>query len=472
MFVCNQCSYTTSCKSNLSRHKRNKHTDKNTLSYLTCSDCDYKAVDKDAIKKHYNRKHESNPYKFFCDMCNHVSKTGNDLNRHIRDMHEEYKGQVFKCEICSYQTYRKGTIVSHMQKKHKLGEIKQRCTYENCTWSTASTEPSWLRLHITRCHQSNEAKCFECDECSYKTLTKSSLKVHKALKHNIEVHWFACNVCTYRSKTKGMLQSHIRNNHEDHTETFPCTMCNYQAKQKGNVKRHIEEVHERNKVYKCDMCDFETYYRSSIYTHQKTNHFEALLARSKQQEERIAYLLSNNGWKEWYNADLMPPIGYYKREKRIDFSCVDTSDTWCRIDFVLGKPNGYIFLEIDENQHKFGYESTLSCDMKRMAKVMTSIRIERSTTTPRIFWLRYNPHAWRVDGSLQCTYKRERELWLIQFLNELDIEDDLVIGYAYYDVSKNSLSVLENEEYHEQFAEVAVNLTEPMCQSCDVENQT
>ena len=44
------------------------------------------------------------------------------------------------------------------------------------------------------------------------------------------------------------------------------------------------------------------------------------------------------------------------------------------IDFVVNVAAGVplVFLEVDENQHKFGYGEA-GCDMRRMAKVMESL---------------------------------------------------------------------------------------------------
>ena len=76
--------------------------------------------------------------------------------------------------------------------------------------------------------------------------------------------------------------------------------------------------------------------------------------------------LLNNGWLEYLSTDTLPPTGHFKREhKKIDFSCADASPdkSFCRIDFVLSYECGsYVFLEVDEHQHRFGYGGSLSCD--------------------------------------------------------------------------------------------------------------
>jgi hypothetical protein len=182
--------------------------------------------------------------------------------------------------------------------------------------------------------------------------------------------------------------------------------------------------------------------------------------RRKQQEQRVCESLIADGWTEWSHPEAMPPFRHFKREKRIDFKCVDSDDTWCRIDFVLGVEGGYVFLEVDENQHQYGYDGLLSCDMKRMNKVMSSLALEAGDELPPIYWLRFNPSAWRVDGVLQTAPKKKREEWLCNFVSAIELTEEtpLAIGYAYYNSTEGRLEVLENADYHSQFADVAQNL--------------
>ena len=99
-------------------------------------------------------------------------------------------------------------------------------------------------------------------------------------------------------------------------------------------------------------------------------------------------------------------------------------------------------LEVDEDQHKHkGY----SCDLARMAKVHETLTLAGSDIP--IFWLRYNPNAFRVDGVLQKVKKVDRERWLIDFLNKLDLRDSppMTICYKYYD-EENGIPVVAQEQ--------------------------
>ena len=114
----------------------------------------------------------------------------------------------------------------------------------------------------------------------------------------------------------------------------------------------------------------------------------------------------------------------------------------------------------NEHQHRFGYDALLSCDMKRMSKVMTSLTVEAGEAVPRTLWLRYNPHTWHVDGVLRSMPKASREKWLCAYLATLTLDAaPLAIGYAFYDTSDGVLDVIRNDEFHAAFVEVTMDLT-------------
>ena len=48
--------------------------------------------------------------------------------------------------------------------------------------------------------------------CTYKTGDPTSMKRHKASKHEIDVIWHTCPNCNYKAKEKGSITRHLKLN--------------------------------------------------------------------------------------------------------------------------------------------------------------------------------------------------------------------------------------------------------------------
>jgi hypothetical protein len=114
---------------------------------------------------------------------------------------------------------------------------------------------------------------------------------------------------------------------------------------------------------------------------------------------------------------------------------------WASIDFIVGVDGGVAFLEVDENQHK---DYMISCETRRMTTVHESCMLDSAEPLRRmpLVFIRYNPHAFRVDGNLVKISKHEREKKLVDFLQTMSVKPseagELQVRYAFYD--KSSLS--------------------------------
>ena len=310
-----------------------------------------------------------------------------------------------------------------------------------------------------------------CDQCEVKSKHAGDLKRHKAFKHGIGVTWHACDQCEVKSKHASHLKRHKASRHGIGVVWHACDQlkCEVKTKRAEDLKQHKADVHDIGVVWhECDAapgkCEYKAKQSSRLHDHVKRCHARVYAQRKCEQEERVRRALLDAGWQEWHLSETMPPVGYFRREKRIDFKCaeLDTEGKNARIDFVLGVPNGYVFLEVDEHQHQYGYDASISCDMKRMSHVTESLFVETGGNPPWIYWLRYNPHAWRVGGALQSVPKAEREARLVAWLEGFECVAPLGIGYAFYDCEAEedggALAVLDNGEYHPCYAEVVDNL--------------
>ena len=339
---------------------------------------------------------------------------------------------------CKFKAKQSSTLSWHKAFKHDLGVIWHGCDQPECTFK--AKQSSNLKKHLAYKHGLG-VTWHVCDhpECEYKAKEASHLLTHQAFKHGLGVTWHACDqpACTFKAKTASHLKAHKAGTHDIDVVWHECDQpeCEYKGKQSGDLQRHLRCTHIR------------------VYAQRKC-----------EQEERVRRALLDADWQEHRLSEAMPPVGHFRREKRIDFKCanLDTTGANARIDFVLGVPNGYVFLEVDEKQHQYGYGALISCDMKRMSHVMESLAVETGGNLPCIYWLRYNPHAWHVGGALRKVPKAEREARLVAWLEGFECVAPLGIGYAFYDCEAEedggALAVLDNGEYHPQYAEVVDNL--------------
>ena len=220
--------------------------------------------------------------------------------------------------------------------------------------------------------------------------------------------------------------------------------CDYACNESGSLKTH-KRTHSGENPYKCDFegCDYACKQSGHLKTHKMT-HTKEGQARQKKQEQRVAKALDLAGYTMITAGGVVPPPMHYKREHHVDFVCVgDIDGSYARVDFVICLSNGVVvFLEVDEDQHRFGYGS-VACDMKRMSKIYESITLEGSFCQQMQF-LRYNPNSYRLGGVLQRCTKKEREKWLLSYLTRLGdgtdppSSDGLAIHYAYYDRSSEN----------------------------------
>ena len=366
-----------------------------------------------------------------------------------------------KCDLCH--------VSFRNLKKHKAYVHNVNVTWHKCGLCSASFKRAAdVKRHKAYVHNV-DVTWHKCNLCSASFKTAADVKRHKAYAHNVDVTWHKCDLCSASFKRAADVKQHKAYVHNVDVTWHKCDLCSVSFKSMIILREHQTYVHDLNVTWlKCELCDTMFKKNRDLTKHMEARHLAEFVARRKKQENRVAELLVSQGWTQLFSSDTLPSIGYFKREHRIDFECAQASvdRKYCRGDFVLGYHNGYVFLEVDEHQHRFGYNhgdnKAISCDSKRMANVHTSITIECSSQgvdVPFVYWLRYNPDAWHVDETLVHKERADRELFLLSFLSNLKLTRDVEIGYLFYDYSTEmGLDVLLADEFPDTLRNIVVNL--------------
>ena len=272
-----------------------------------------------------------------------------------------------------------------------------------------------------------------CEECAYSTKYKTHMQRHiKAIHTNDRP--YKCDICDAAFVQKPHLVVHKR----VHTgeKPFKCDLCDAAFTTKCGLDMHTR-THTGERPYRCTECN-ATFVQSGHLTKHKKTHTPEYIARKKRSEERVRNVLRDAGYD-------------FKSEHYIDFSCTG-SGTFARIDVLLQLRGGIVMLEVDEGQHKCGGYS-ISCDMKRMASVMESLALEGNTLP--VYWLRYNPTSYTIDGVKGGRGRADRERDLLSAIEAIDFTKPLWVHYMFYDTVEGDLAVKSDPEFHPLFKECA-----------------
>jgi len=247
------------------------------------------------------------------------------------------------------------------------------------------------------------------------------------------VHKCPWEKCEYETNNTGHLDDHIRHMHTQE-KPFKCTQCDAAFFQGSHLKRHVH-IHTGEKPYKCtrEGCTAAFNQTGHLKSHIYYYHTQRGQQERKREEVKIEKIL---------------PDESFKREHQVDYRCIDPNLTFSRLDFLLPywKKSGHVIIEVDEQQHS---HISQNCETTRMNNVVTSWLLEGSDTP--VVWIRYNPHAFKVDGVTTRTSQESRQKSLIDLLNSLEFDNQpqVRVYYMFYDTQNGKPRVLDDPEYHE-----------------------
>ena len=194
----------------------------------SCLQCSFKSTRKRHLRKHRRENHPRPKEDFPCPEvdCGFISKLKGSLQKHSSS-HSD--GKKYLCDECEYSTPWVGSFRDH-KRKHS-GDLLY-C--QQCEFTTTSTRS--IEKHKESVH--GEAK-YLCEMCDYKSSSKRTLKRHSERVH--EGIRFVCELCSHQATSTFNLKSHMRRVHEK--SSFKCSVCDYNDSEKSRLVLHIKREH-------------------------------------------------------------------------------------------------------------------------------------------------------------------------------------------------------------------------------------
>jgi hypothetical protein len=180
-------------------------------------------------------------------------------------------------------------------------------------------------------------------------------------------------------------------------------------------------------------------------------------SNARVREARMAATL-----KEWASDGLIPEVNYWNKQNPM------AEPLQCgrfRPDFVYEWNEGVLVLEYDEQMHS---DRPKQCELDRMEKVTLGYGARP------VFWIRYNPDAFKVGGKTFTTTRETREKVLLKMLQETighaDYNHFMTVCYLFYDTPGNSREGKYVQKFqfktikeYESWVDSAVSVDEARC---------
>merc|ERR1719402_1664298 len=220
--------------------------------------------------------------RYPCDACKHVSKTTDQLKKHMIIAHNGHKNTSWMfCGDCEYATRVEEELVNHV-KHHQLFSILADDKDDDVPIDDDEDDETPVSKTGLGNYDPNPMNCGDCPfETHYENELFEHLKMHLRKDANITVD------TQEESKVK---KEQIEHSVEQRTiyeedDCLHCGLCTFSSKSKKNMLRHSNIVHGvvindkdyqggttitvRQTAYHCTLCKFRGTTREELAQHRK-----------------------------------------------------------------------------------------------------------------------------------------------------------------------------------------------------------
>jgi len=289
----------------------------NTESYK-CVMCPHQSETGDEVQKHIQQIHfnaklaDGRPAvdsrigpMYSCDKCSHTESSWDGLKRHKLVLH---LGFIRMCELCPYVAYATSDLRWHMRNKHKQyfpSTISQK------SLKTCDTELQ-LKQHIykskilgARCksRQTNNtknisssrhsSKLLVCPHCRLKCLTSDELinhvvSVHRGRKNNYDNSKTTLSNCNENLFTSAVCRTPIDEPPALVAAVYKCDFCAEVSADLDSLAVHMECSHEEEACVPCNLCSHVAVSSQHLSDHVSSAHrYRCKVCRFSSSEEDI-----------------------------------------------------------------------------------------------------------------------------------------------------------------------------------------
>ncbi|KAJ8966446.1 hypothetical protein NQ314_003520 [Rhamnusium bicolor] len=196
-----------------------------------------------------------------------------------------YTVRRIRCKACPFVTKSKYDLLVHIVRTHeelaaemeipplkhiipgqKPGTVWYKCI--DCAY--VSKQKNHMQNHILTHKQLHEVETFRVIARAISTVYKVALRKHQIL-HSESKKLYKCNLCSFQTVHEGVLKYKHLLTHKE--RLFICANCPYKSKTKDTLRKHML-VHRRPETlikYRCDKCTFQTIRKDGIRNHQQVH---------------------------------------------------------------------------------------------------------------------------------------------------------------------------------------------------------